>query len=82
MLVLSRRKGEAITIGQGDDLVEVEIVDIRGDNIRLGIKANKFIPVHRKEVYEAVQKEKKQKHINPILSRDRGPFTGKGIQNR
>ena len=41
----------------GDD-VEVFIVDVRGDKVRLGITAPKSIPVHRKEVYEAIQKEK------------------------
>jgi carbon storage regulator len=42
----------------GDD-VEVTIVDVRGDKVRLGITAPKEIPVHRKEVYEAIQREKK-----------------------
>jgi carbon storage regulator len=43
----------------GDD-VEVTIVDVRGDKVRLGITAPKSIPVHRKEVYEAIQREKKE----------------------
>lgn len=42
------------------DEVEVTIVDVRGDKVRLGITAPKHIPVHRKEVYEAIQREKKQ----------------------
>lgn len=42
----------------GDD-VEITIVDVRGDKVRLGIEAPKSIPVHRKEVYEAIQREKK-----------------------
>ena len=54
MLVLSRQKDETIMIG---DDVEITVVDIRGDKIRLGIKAPPHIPVHRKEVYEAIQKE-------------------------
>lgn len=41
----------------GDD-VEITIVDVRGDKVRLGINAPKKIPVHRKEVYEAIQREK------------------------
>lgn len=57
MLVLSRQKDESIIIG--DDVV-VTIVDVRGDKVRLGITAPKEIPVHRREVYEAIQREKKE----------------------
>jgi carbon storage regulator len=56
MLVLSRQKDESIMIG---DDVKITIVDVRGDKVRLGIEAPKNIPVHRKEVYEAIQREKK-----------------------
>ncbi len=58
MLVLSRQKDESIIIG---DDVEVTIVDVRGDKVRLGITAPKEIPVHRREVYEAIQREKKER---------------------
>ena len=44
----------------GDD-VEITIVDVRGDKVRLGITAPRHIPVHRKEIYEAIQREKAQK---------------------
>lgn len=54
MLVLSRHRDESIMIG--DDVV-VTIVDIRGDKVRLGINAPADIPVHRREVYEAIQRE-------------------------
>ncbi len=57
MLVLSRQKDESIMIG---DNVEITIVDVRGDKVRLGIAAPKDIPVHRKEVYEAIQREKSE----------------------
>jgi carbon storage regulator len=57
MLVLSRQKDESIMIG---DEVEITIVDVRGDKVRLGISAPKEIPVHRKEVYEAIQREKSE----------------------
>ena len=57
MLVLSRQKDESIIIG---DDVEVTIVDVRGNKVRLGITAPKNIPVHRREVYEAIQKEKNE----------------------
>ena len=58
MLVLSRQKDESIMIG---DDVEITIVDVRGDKVRLGITAPKEIPVHRMEVYEAIQREKSEK---------------------
>jgi carbon storage regulator len=54
MLVLSRQRDESIIIG--DDIV-ITVVDIRGDKVRLGIDAPKEVPVHRREVYEAIQKE-------------------------
>lgn len=44
----------------GDD-VEIIIVDVRGDKVRLGITAPKSIPVHRREIYDAIQREKRQK---------------------
>ncbi|KPK81175.1 MAG: carbon storage regulator [Phycisphaerae bacterium SM23_33] len=55
MLVLSRQRDESIMIG---DDVEITIVDIRGDKVRLGISAPPHIAVHRKEVYEAIRREK------------------------
>lgn len=54
MLVLSRQRDEIIMIG---DDVEITIVDIRGDKVRIGITAPAHIPVHRKEVYEAIKRE-------------------------
>lgn len=57
MLVLSRQRDESIIIG--DDVV-ITIVDIRGDKVRLGIEAPGEIPVHRREVYEAIQRENRQ----------------------
>ena len=55
MLVLSRQRDESIMIG---DDVEIIIVDVRGDKVRLGITAPKSIPVHRREIYDAIQREK------------------------
>ena len=57
MLVLSRQKDESIIIG---DDIEITIVDVRGDKVRLGITAPREISVHRREVYDAIQKEKEQ----------------------
>jgi carbon storage regulator len=55
MLVLSRQRDESIMIG---DNVEIIIVDVRGDKVRLGITAPKDIPVHRREIYDAIKREK------------------------
>ncbi len=57
MLVLSRHRDESIIIN--DDIV-VTIVDIRGDKVRLGIQAPSNIPVHRQEIYDAIQREKQR----------------------
>jgi carbon storage regulator len=54
MLVLSRQRDETIMIG---DDIEITVVDIRGDKVRLGINAPTRIAVHRKEVYEAIKAE-------------------------
>ncbi|MBX4198109.1 carbon storage regulator CsrA [Candidatus Parcubacteria bacterium] len=54
MLVLSRERDQTITIG---DEIEVTVVDIRGDKVRLGINAPKHVPVHRYEVYDAILRE-------------------------
>ena len=57
MLVLSRQKDQTIMIG---DKVEITVVDIRGDKVRLGITAPSEIPVHRKEVYDAIKQENRE----------------------
>lgn len=57
MLVLSRQRDESIIIA---DNIVITIVDIRGDKVRLGIEAPKEIPVHRQEVYDAIQRENEQ----------------------
>lgn len=58
MLVLSRKENESIMI---DDDVEIVIVDIKGGKVRLGITAPKSVSVHRREVYDAIQREKAEK---------------------
>ena len=55
MLVLSRRKDRSIMIGED---VEIKILDIQGNKVRLGITAPRAISVHRREVYEAIQQQK------------------------
>lgn len=58
MLVLSRKRDEAITIG---DDITVTVVDIRGDRVRLGISAPRDVTVYREEIYDAIQKDKESK---------------------
>ncbi len=53
MLVLSRKKNETIVI---KDDITITVVDIRGDKVRLGIDAPKDVPVHRREVYDAIKR--------------------------
>lgn len=70
MLVLSRQRDESIKIG---DDIEITIVDIRGEKVRLGINAPAHIPVHRKEVYEAIQRENaasgKSPHVESLAKK-------------
>ena len=63
MLVLSRQRDETIMIG---DDIEITVVDIRGEKVRLGINAPPHVPVHRKEVYEAIKRE------NEALAKEKG----------
>jgi carbon storage regulator len=57
MLILARRIGESIVIG---DQVEVSVVDIKGDQVKLGINAPRAVPVFRLEVYRAIQEENRR----------------------
>jgi len=54
MLVLSRKKNESIVI---DENVIITVIDVRGDKVRLGIQAPREVPVHRKEVMDAIVRE-------------------------
>ena len=57
MLVLSRKKNESIVIGK-DAEITIVVVEIRGDKVRLGVEAPKEVPVHRREVFDAIQQSK------------------------
>jgi len=56
MLVLARKRNEIIVIG---DNIRVTVVDIRGDKVRLGIEAPREVSVHRKEVFDAIEQQKR-----------------------
>lgn len=64
MLILTRRVGEIITIG---DEVEVMVLNVKGNQVRLGINAPKEVEVHRQEIYERIQEDKKQRKLNENL---------------
>ena len=81
MLVLSRLRDQSIII---NDNVVVTIVDIRGDKVRLGIEAPSEIPVHRREVHEAIQRENNRagrsepNDTRPVLGGGKPRSTGDG----
>lgn len=54
MLVLARRLNESIMIG---DEVEIVVVALQGDQVKIGIRAPRSVPVYRKEIYEEIQRE-------------------------
>ena len=54
MLALTRKKGEALVINNN---IEITVLEIRGDQIKIGISAPKYVPIYRKEVYLQIQQE-------------------------
>ncbi len=75
MLVLSRQRDETIMIG---DEIEITVVDVRGDKVRLGITAPTSVAVHRKEVYEAIQRENRRASM--IVSNDLDTLSNNGTR--
>ncbi|MFJ7699430.1 carbon storage regulator CsrA [Lysinibacillus fusiformis] len=63
MLVLSRKKGESIMIG---DQIEVKVLAVEGEQIKLGIVAPKSVKVHRSEVFKAIQEQNREALATPI----------------
>jgi carbon storage regulator len=57
MLILSRKHGESIQIGDG---IEIKVISIKGDQVKLGIEAPSHVEVFRKEIYDEIQKENKK----------------------
>lgn len=67
MLVLSRKKNESIVI---NDDITIVVVEIRGDKVRLGVEAPKEVPVHRREVYDAIKRSEDEERATPALERN------------
>jgi carbon storage regulator len=63
MLVLSRKRDEVVMIGHS---IRVTIIDVRGDKVRLGIEAPAEVPVHRREVYDRIEAEKRAGASNAV----------------
>jgi carbon storage regulator len=61
MLALTRKVGESIMMG---DNIEIKVVEIRGDKVRLGFVAPRETPIHRKEIYDAIQEENRKASYN------------------
>jgi carbon storage regulator len=80
MLALTRKKGESIIIG---DNIEVVVIGIQNDQVKLGIVAPKEISIHRKEIYERIQEENKQASIKTDIniSQLRGLFKNEQKKN-
>lgn len=57
MLALSRKKDEAIIINNN---IEITVIEVKGDQVKLGISAPKSVPIYRKEVYEQIQEANKE----------------------
>jgi carbon storage regulator len=82
MLVLSRTRDETIMIG---DDIEITVVDVRGDKVRIGINAPIHIAVHRKEVYDAIQRENRlasQMQPDEIRAATKAPRKGDALGKR
>lgn len=62
MLVLSRKKNESIVI---DNDITIVVVEIRGDKVRLGVEAPKEVPVHRREVFDAIRRNEMAGRTDP-----------------
>lgn len=58
MLILTRRIGESLVIGDGEDKASVTVLGIKGNQVRIGIAVPKHVSVHREEIYKKIQEEK------------------------
>ena len=68
MLILTRRIGENIRIGED---IHVAILGVKGEQVRVGIEAPREITVHREEIYQQIQQEKRQEKISDVDSEEK-----------
>lgn len=73
MLVLSRKKNESIVINND---ITIVVVEIRGDKVRLGVEAPKEVPVHRREVYDAIRRNELGEEKAPSADADQSAAAG------
>lgn len=64
MLILTRRIGETLCIGNDDNKVDVMILGVNGNQVRIGINAPKHITVHREEIYQRIQQEQSHREAS------------------
>ena len=72
MLVLSRKKNESIVINND---ITIVVVEIRGDKVRLGVEAPKEVPVHRREVYDAIRRNDAAAQARALRQRRQRSFS-------
>lgn len=71
MLVFSRKKDEAITIGSD---IEIKVISIGRDTVKLGISAPRQIPIHRKEIFLAIEEENRKAAAKAVLQANQLDF--------
>ena len=79
MLALSRKKDEAIII---NDNIEVKILEIKGDQIKIGVSAPKSVPIYRKEVFTQIQEANKEASESVDMEKLRSYSKDSGAKNR
>jgi carbon storage regulator len=65
MLILTRRVGETVMIG---DEVTVTVLGVKGNQVRIGVNAPKTVAVHREEIYERIKREEQQAHDLKVIA--------------
>lgn len=63
MLILTRRTGETLCIGEGENKVDVMVLGVKGNQVRIGINAPKHVSVHREEIYLRIQAEQAAQEV-------------------